>query len=166
MLTQATLHELLSYNPRTGVFVWRVNRMGSARAGDVAGSVKGRDGNFYLHIGIAPRTYQAHRLAFLYMTGAWPSGSVDHKDGNGLNNRWSNIRVASVSLNAANAKMPSTNTSGFKGVTFHKQVGRWQAQIKKNGQSIYLGLFDRPEDAHAAYVDKAKEIFGEFARIK
>lgn len=166
MITQAELHEILNYDPATGDFVWKrtVNR--NARVGEVAGYARNRDGYQYLVIGLSRRTYQAHRLAFLYMKGVWPIGLVDHKDGDGPNNRWTNLREATLSLNAANAKRPSTNTSGFKGVTFNKSARRWQAQIKKDGRSIYLGLFDKPEDGHAAYAAKAKEMFGEFARLK
>ena len=164
MLTQETLRALLHYDPESGQFTWLVNRGSRARKGNVAGRITTHSGPFYREIIICRRVYQAHRLAFLYLTGAWPIGNVDHWDMNGLNNRWANLRVATLSQNAANTGRYLTNTSGFKGVTMHRQSGRWQAQIKQHGKSIYLGLFNDPAVAHAVYVAKARELFGEFAR--
>lgn len=164
-MTQQTLKSLLQYDAETGVFVWLVNRRAGARKGCEAGSIKPeRFGIRYRDIQINGKLYGCHRLAVLYMTGAWPAGKVDHKDGNGLNNRWSNLRQATNSQNAGNAKLYSTNTSGFKGVTWNKASRRWQAGIKKNGQNVYLGLFDCPKAAHEAYLAAAREHFGDFVR--
>lgn len=164
MLTQQTLKKLMHYDPYTGVFTRIKSPWHPASVGVEAGSTKKHGNVFYREISIFNRPYQGHRLAFLYMTGEWPNGLVDHKDRDGLNNRWVNLRIATLSQNAANAKRYSTNSSGFKGVTYHRGVGRWQAQIKKDGKNFYLGLHDTPETAHAAYVAKAQELFGEFAR--
>jgi hypothetical protein len=89
---------------------------------------------------------------------------VDHKDHDGLNNQRYNLRKATDCQNNANRrKFPSSST--FKGVTWHKQASRWQAQIKVNGQSIYLGLFACEQTAAAAYDIAAREHFGEFACV-
>ncbi len=86
------------------------------------------------------------------------------KDGNKLNNRRDNLRLASKSQQAANRKLACTNRCGFKGVIARR--GRWQARIKKDGICSYSPLFSTPAEAHVWYVDKAKELHGEFARAK
>ena len=72
---------------------------------------------------------------------------VDHRDGDGLNNRRDNIRVATVFQNAHNRGLSVKNTSGFKGVSFHTTDKRWQAGIYANNKQHYLGRFKEPEDA-------------------
>ena len=168
MITAKQLHALLSYDPKTGIFVWLVDPpRGTKRAGKVAGSAKQKTEKLsYVDITIKGTQYGAHVLAVLYMTGTLPKNHVDHKDGNGLNNKWNNLREATNSENLANASSYSTNTSGARGVTWNKRLGRWQAQIKFRGKNIYLGLFDKIDDAQAAYSKKAIELFGEFAKEK
>lgn len=90
---------------------------------------------------------------------------IDHKDGNGLNNIRSNLRLATNSQNQQNRHHLSLNTSGFRGVTWNKASAKWQAQIKHQGKNFYLGVFDNAEVAAAAYNAKAAELFGEFARF-
>jgi HNH endonuclease/AP2 domain len=89
---------------------------------------------------------------------------VDHINGVRHDNRPSNLRPATQSENLANTRLRSNNTSGLKGASFHKQAGRWRAAIRIDGRQRHLGLFDTPEEAHAAYVRAARELFGEFAR--
>jgi hypothetical protein len=89
---------------------------------------------------------------------------VDHEDHNGLNNQHFNLRKATDSQNGANRRK-FVASSTFKGVTWNKKAGKWQAQIKVNGQSTYLGLFSREQDAAAAYDAAARECFGEFAYV-
>lgn len=87
---------------------------------------------------------------------------VDHINGDTSDNRRRNLRLATNSQNQANRKKLPTNTSGYRGVTWNKQSGKWQAQIKCNGQNYYLGLFQDPEIASLAYKNKAKTLFGEY----
>lgn len=90
---------------------------------------------------------------------------VDHEDGNGLNNRRSsNLRPASTSQNRWNAKTPRDNTSGVKGVTWHKLRQKWMAQIQAHGVSRYLGLFTSLDAARAAVSVARAELHGDFGR--
>jgi hypothetical protein len=90
---------------------------------------------------------------------------TDHKDGNGLNNQRSNLRAATNSQNAANRDKMRTGTSGYKGVTFDRQTGRWKAQVTVDGRNRHLGRYDTAEEAARAYDRVALEAFGSFARI-
>lgn len=165
-LTAERLKELLHYDAETGAFSWRVNRGAGAKAGARAGCVwcAGDGKPSYLQIRIDGHLYLGHRLAFFYMHGEWPTQRVDHRDCNGLNNSWSNLRPATNSENMANGRKRSTNTSGLKGVTYNRQKRKWAAQIKKDYRRIHLGYFDSKDSAHAAYLAKAETLFGEFAR--
>jgi hypothetical protein len=90
---------------------------------------------------------------------------IDHKDGDGLNNQRYNLRVTTHTQNMKNQRLRSNNTSGYKGVTWHKGAGKWYAQIQVDGKRTYLGLFTILEDAARAYDTAALEHYGEFARL-
>jgi hypothetical protein len=87
---------------------------------------------------------------------------VDHVNGDGLDCRRENLRLATRSQNGYNRGVPRTNTSGFKGVTWAHDMKQWKAQIGVNRKHINLGFFDSPEDAHAAYLRAAEQHHGEF----
>jgi len=88
---------------------------------------------------------------------------VDHVDGNGLNNQFCNLRVATRSQNNVNSNKPDTNTSGYKGVYPHSTVNKWVAQIGVDGHRQYFGYFDDPQAAARAYNEAALKHYGEFA---
>jgi hypothetical protein len=97
------------------------------------------------------------------MTGAWPRGQIDHANLKKDDDRWCNLREApSQSAQSANRGRLHINKVGFKGVTFEKR--RFRAQITKDDKQYHLGYFATPEAAHAAYVEAAKRLHGEFAR--
>lgn len=111
-------------------------------------------------VGDRTMTVRMHRV----ILSAHPDALVDHINGNGLDNRKANLRVATNSQNLANRGAQRNNTSGFKGVTWNKAAGKWQASLKLNGNRWYLGLHNTAEDASAAYQEAARRAFGEFAR--
>lgn len=95
-----------------------------------------------------------------------PDEVVDHIDGNALRNTRSNLRVTTQGKNVRNQRKRSDNSSGYKGVYFHKQTSKWVAQIDANNKHYYLGSYDTPELAYEAYCDAAKRMHGEFARLE
>lgn len=161
-ITQTQLHELLKYDPETGHFT----RLTGRHVGKIAGYQKepSPGDKPYWAIQIGSRAYQAHRLAWLYMTGEWPKALTDHKDGDSLNNRWLNLREADFSTNTQNSCRRSDNRSGLKGVNYTAARG-WKARISLHGRRIHLGRFPTAEAAHAAYKEAAEKLFGEFARV-
>ncbi len=99
-----------------------------------------------------------------------PEGlEVDHRDGNGLNNRKrgdaGNLRVATTAQNQCNQRRSSRNKSGYKGVSWNKKDKRWVAKIKHQRKAIYLGYFATPDAAAAAYAKASAELHGEFGRV-
>ena len=166
MLTQVRLKELLAYDPKTGVFT-RVGARGNGgywRAGSIAGSVNKVNG--YVEIWVDKKSYTGHRLAFLAMTGEFPSQNVDHIDLNRSNNVWANLRASTQLQNTWNMPKSKSNTSGFKGVSRRKDTGRWGARIKAEGQYLSLGSFDTPTAAAEAYRQAAVRFRADFARCE
>ena len=141
----------VTYDPETGIFT----RISTDR---VAGSL---DSCGHRQIRICGRLTMAHRLAWLFIKGEWPSERLDHEDGNPDHNWWSNLRLATPAQNTCNSRLRPDNKCGLKGASFHKGTRKWQATVAGK----YLGLFDSPEAAHAAYRAEAVKRFGEFARF-
>lgn len=170
-LDQAELRRVLDYDPATGAFTWRVRddvpaQWNTRYAGQRAGYVwTAPGGRLYLSIRLHNWPFLAHRLAWLYQTGAWPDPQVDHIDNDdGLNNLWTNLRQATKAENGWNSPTPRTNSSGLKGASFSKSAGRWRATIRIGGKQRWLGYHDTAEAAHAAYAAAALARGGAFAR--
>lgn len=149
-IAQARLQELVNYDPLTGIFTWRIKRR-KCRVGAAAGC-KMRNG--YIVIRLDDCLYYAHRLAWLYMTGKWPEPTVDHINRERADNRFANLREASLVQNAQN-QGKRNNRTGFTGV--YKENNKWRAEIRANGKRMRLGLFDSPEAAHVAYCEARKK---------
>lgn len=148
MLNQNRLKEVLQYEPSTGVFTYLIDR-GAMKAGAVAGTTNGHG---YRQIVIDKSFYRACRLAFLYMTGAFPFGQVDHINRNRADDRWCNLRAVTPAENQQNClPLRKNNKSGFKGVSWCTKRARWQAHIQANGSQKNLGVFKTVEEAVAAY---------------
>lgn len=142
-ITQVELKELLNYDANTGVFTRRVSRRGY-RAGSIAGSTN-RKG--YHQIGIGEIVYKAHRLAWLYVYGAWPANDVDHINGVRNDNRIENLRAVTRSENLQNQR----NARGYT-----RNGGGWMAQIRFTGAQHYLGTFPTESEARDAYLTAKK----------
>jgi len=93
------------------------------------------------------------------------SGLRDHADGNGLNNRRYNLRPADASQNSCNRRMRSDNTSGFKGVSWHKGTQTYRVRIMVNQKAIALGTARTPREGALRYNEAARRYHGEFARL-
>lgn len=157
-----TLKDILKYDRKTGVFVWRKKTSRKTVIGREAGGI---DCAGYRVIGYKGKTYYAHRLAWLYVYGYMPK-QIDHKDGNRANNSISNLRECSSTQNIFNAKKAKNNTSGYKGVAWHKEAGKWEAYVCHNNRKKYLGLFESAESAAHAYLMEVKKIEPNFVRGK
>lgn len=160
MLTQEYLKSIINYDPDTGIFKKIKCRRGDW-VGRPAGTIMLKG---YRCISIDNKRYLAHRLAWLYMTGEWP-GQIDHINNIKDDNRFINLRPATLSQNMHNQGKRKNNTSGFKGVSFHGGANKWMAQIKVNWENKYLGVYSTPQEAHAAYCKAAKKHHQQFARF-
>jgi len=127
-----------------------------------------RDGPFYARRSWREGDKTYHESMHRVILGLTPGDGVwgDHRNGDTLDYRRSNLRVATPSQNNMNRRTGPANTSGLKGVGWHSIAAKWRARIKLNRQEIHLGLFHTPEEAHAAYCEAAKEHHGEFARTR
>ena len=160
-LTQERLKIFLRYEDATGHFTC-VKANGPR---SVVGSISGcAGGNGRIYIKIDGKSYQAHRLAWLYTYGQFPETDIDHINLNPQDNRMSSLRLASRAENLANREKLAVNKCGFKGVSFHKASNKFVAQISFQGKKLYLGGYDTPEQASLVYQQKAIHFYGEFAR--
>jgi hypothetical protein len=155
-LTQETLKQLLSYDPETGIFRWLFTDR-KAVTGAIAGCLRPDPKNPYWLISLFGKSYCAHRLAWLYMTGAFPADQTDHINQIKHDNRFVNLREVNTSVNAMNRKLPAHNTSGCIGVNWHKRNKRWQAKITVNRKTLFLGYFRKLENAIKARKEAEKE---------
>lgn len=126
MVTAEELRAVLSYEAETGQFI-RLQATLRSPAGSIAGTPHGEG---YSVIRVNGRLYLAHRLAWLWMTGEWPT-EIDHRDRNRSNNRWANLREVTRTQNNYNAGRRSDNTSGFRGVYRNRGRGKpWRARVQ------------------------------------
>jgi len=150
------VHELLSYDPETGILRWRVD-VSNVKAGSEAGCLA----NGYVQIRIDGNLYYAHRIAHLLMIGHWPEGNPEHENRIRHDNRWVNIRdLGTQHENNGNHGLSSHNTSGLKGVCWHKAGRKWMAHITFGNRLIYLGLFPDIRLAGLHYDAAAKIAWG------
>lgn len=111
--------------------------------------------------GPKPRTVLLHRV----IAGEPEGFDIDHRDGNGLDNRRANLRDATKAQNQHNARISKRNTSGFKGVMRNNRNSKWQAMIGLNRKQHHLGFFNCPTAAYFAYIKASRALHGEFGRI-
>jgi hypothetical protein len=147
----------LSYDPDTGLFRYLTHK--GRKNKDLV--VTSKDSHGYIRVSYKGKRYLGHRVAFYLMRGIWPVEDVDHIDGDRLNNKWSNLRVASRSQNLHNQKC-TRGKSQYKGVTKHQKG--WVAQIGR-GVDKYIGSYTDEREAGLAYNYSALNKFGKFARF-
>lgn len=163
-LSLAYVRSILHYDRVTGVFTWREQR-GRVSPGTPAGTVNHAG---YCIIRIDGCLYQASRLAWFYVKKRWPKHTVDHRDTDPLNNRFANLREATIRQNQWNKSVAHCKHLKLKGVFYRARNKRrpYEAQIRLNGQSRYLGSFATRREAAIAYARAARQHFGKFARLQ
>lgn len=154
LITAARLRELVDYDPSSGVMTSRVKRCNAAPAGRVLGCPSPPRG--YLTVMIERRVYKLHRLAWLYVHGAWPTGEVDHIDGNTQNNAIANLRDVTKSVNLQNQRAERKNQCGLLGVS--RNGSGFGASIKVDGRTLWLGTYPTAAEAHRAYLTAKREM--------
>lgn len=153
------LREAFNYDPVTGTLTNKITRGFRALAGDVAGNA----GVYHRHVRVDYLRIVAHVIAFALMVGRYPTAEIDHINGDGFDNRWSNLREASRLQNTRNTRVRRHNKLGLKGVNEYKP-GKFAAFITLAGKSRYLGTFRTAPGAAKAYDAAATLHFGAFAR--
>ena len=146
-ITHAELKAVLRYYPHSGRFWWLKAKAGRQRSKPV-GSPK--EVASYLQIMISGVSYLAHRLAWFYMTGEWPSDEVDHEDRNKQNTAWKNLRPATHKQNSENVAVRKHSKSQIKGVHYDRKRRTWQAYIDHEGKRRHLGRHPTSDLATAA----------------
>lgn len=162
MLTQARLKEIVHYCSETGKFTWIMDR-GGAWAGKSAGCDRNTKSG-YIYIRIEERLYRAHRVAWLYVHGEWPTLHIDHINGVRDDNRIENLRLATQTQNLYNKRACKNSKTGVKGVCWDSSTGRYQVKISINGRAKHIGRYDSVEEGAAAYAEASRKHHGEFSR--
>lgn len=157
MLTAERARELFNYDPETGSLT-RKKSGGGYSVGATVGHVSS---NGYVRLSADRNGYAAHRVAWLMMTGQWPSGDVDHVDMNRQNNAWSNLRQCTRSQNMHNTKAKR----GLKGVSWDRLTRKWRASAHIHGKSTNLGRYECLGQAISAYRRACVAAYGDVARF-
>ena len=181
LLSPDVLRKLFDYNPDTGLFLWRnrpismfCNKNGSAlRVGNswnsrYAGTLAFQNVSKlgYCHCSAMGANLSSGRVAWAIHYGHWPNWEIDHINCLRSDNRISNLRQASRAENVRNTRKYKNNTSGVKGVSFHKSKGKYRAYISVEGKQFNLGYFHALEDAAAAYAVASDDRHGDFGRLE
>jgi hypothetical protein len=128
----------------------------TTKAGDKAG---GLDDKGYLTVRYNNTKFKAHRIIWEMHFGVIPKGyEIDHIDHNRLNNKLENLRLATRSQNVRNTPITSKNKSGYKGVSWNKQMSKWVVQIRQNNMKKHIGYFENVIEAAKAYDSALKTI--------
>ena len=162
MFSADHLQELFAY--QDGALFWKVSRGPNKVVGRCAG---GLSSSGYLQVKIGGKRYKAHRLIWVWHGNDLPDGyEVDHINGNALDNRIANLRLATHAQNVRNTSMRKDNTSGAKGVSWSLKAQRWISYVQFEGKKHYVGLFDDFAEAAMAAQRKREDLHGVFARHK
>jgi hypothetical protein len=154
-ITAEKLRQITAYNAESGELIWKVMLNPRGPVGATVGNLMATG---YRQTQMFGNKYYIHRLVWLYVTGSWPTSEIDHIDGNKSNNRFGNLREATVSENQQNRKKPQANSAlGLLGVSRNGKHS-FRATIKFDGKFHHIGNFPTPEAAHAAYLAKKRQV--------
>ena len=157
-ISNSIFHELFFYDQKTGNILQKKKRP-KVKVGEIAGSITPKG---YRYIQANGRKYAAHHLVWYFETGSFPTLFLDHIDGNKLNNHFSNLREVTIKQNNEHRGKQINNTTGYKGVTYNKRLGKFIAQIQHNYKTQYLGVFESALEASQVYEKTAKTIFSHY----
>ena len=166
-LTAEELRAILDYNHQTGEFTWKVRPRCMFKSDNsyatfitrFSGKRAGNEHRGYRTIRTHQHNYFEHRLAWLHAYGEWPTNTIDHINGNGLDNRLSNLRDVIHQVNCQNKRGPYKKKSNLPmGVGLDKSMKLYTSGIGVNGKYIHLGVFDTPEEAHFAYIEAKRRM--------
>ena len=155
------LKDLIEYNPITGIFTWNKSRPGVTK-GSVAGFINQKG---YKILKIKRKKFFASNIAWFYMTGEWPENQVDHINRIKNDDRWENLRKATVSQNGMN-RVWKTTKSGITGVKWYSNRNSWKVSIMKNGKSYFLGWYKDFDIAVQKRKEAEKLYFGKIKNTK
>lgn len=159
MIDHSELLRQLNYDPNTGLFTWKVGKKSFSDIGRVAGNHI----NGYVEIRVNMKKHYAHRLAWFYVYGEWPTAMLDHINRVKDDNRISNLRLSDHSQNGLNmVRAKSNSESGVLGVT--KRGSRYSAGITVRGQRLSLGTYDTAEAASKAYFEAKTKCHQEYEK--
>lgn len=155
-------NEIFVYDSESGVLRWKISPSRRVHCGDIAGS---RTGKGYLQFTFKGIKYRVHRIIYEMVHGKIPQErEIDHRNGVRSDNRIGNLRPATHPENAANSSLSRRNTSGYKGVFWCKEAGKWEVRMTVLTRRFHFGYFVNKADAIAARLAAEKLHHGEFAR--
>ena len=162
MISLDNIKNIFNYDEQTGILPWKERKQGRT-----FGPIGFKDKDGYLIFRTNRRKYRfcVHRIIWAYVNGEWPKDQIDHINGIKDDNRLCNLREANTAENMRNVGKQSPNTSGLKGVSWHRAGRKWRSDIKVNQKQMWLGHFDCPAAASFAYQIAADKYHGKFARV-
>lgn len=153
------LEEKFDYEPLTGALRWKFTNAQHLQ-GEIAGFI---GANGYWHVYHEGKLLKGHRVAWYLTYGTWPK-TIDHVNGDRLDNRLDNLREATYSQQQHNKGRQSNNTSGIKGVCWFESKQMWAARVQVAGKRKFLGYFPTPEAAEGQIQKYRDAVHKEFAR--
>jgi hypothetical protein len=160
-ITAAQVRDRFTYDPSEGLLRYKraAGQGGRYPAGTVAGGITG-EGYRYVYVG--KHQYRASIVIWLWMTGKLPTRGIDHKDTNPGNDKWANLRQASLGEQKRNCNRSKNNKSGFKWVYFDRETGLYRAAISLDKKRINVGRFRTATEAYEAALAVARAQHGDF----
>jgi len=162
--TAERVRQAFWYNKKTGELIWLIQSGSRSIPGQRAGSIHtDQEGYQSRYITLDKRLYRSAHVIWIWMTGKWPTETIDHKNTDSLDDSWDNLREANQSQQQRNKGLQKNSTTGFKCVYWDKDRSCYTVRVKANGKRLRLGRFKTAEEAHQAYLVKIDSLHGEFA---